>query len=57
VAAIENDHDHGDDNYSYTIGFATTTDQPTLGKSSSAGNGSSINIQNPYIKLIYCKKN
>ncbi|MDR2190357.1 MAG: hypothetical protein LBP53_04125 [Candidatus Peribacteria bacterium] len=46
----------GDNNHRYdTVGIQNQT--ANAGKSSSVGNGASINIQNPYIKLIYCKKN
>jgi hypothetical protein len=38
-----------------TIWYTNKT--PSYGLSSSVWNGASIGIQNPYIKLIYCKKN
>lgn len=35
----------------------TVAGQAYMGKTSSVGNNEAINIQNPYIKLLYCQKN
>ena len=45
---------NGDDNRSYRL--APTHHTPDLGRTNTIGNWNSINIQNPYIKLLYCVK-
>ena len=45
---------NGDDNRSYRL--APTHYTPDLGRTNTIGNWNSINIQNPYIKLLYCVK-
>ena len=50
---VWNDVD-GDDNRSYRL--APTHHTPDLGRTNTIGNWNSINIQNPYIKLLYCVK-
>ena len=45
----------GDDNRSYRL--APTTNTPNAGRTNTLWNGNSIDITNPYIKLLYCKKN
>lgn len=53
----ENDHDTGDDNYSYTMAVSTDNRTPSVWVTNTLWNGNSIDITNPYIKLLYCKKN
>ena len=55
-AIVENYHKDGNDNYSYTIA-AVNWGSPTFGKTNTLWSGNSIDITNPYIKLLYCKKN
>lgn len=57
TVAWENDHDKGDDNYSYTMAVSTQCQQPSVGVTNTLWGGESIDIQNPYIRLLYCQKN
>jgi hypothetical protein len=53
--ASHNGRTEWDNNYWY--GMRPSSVSANAGKSSTVGSGASIDIQNPYIKLIYCKKN
>lgn len=47
-------NDAGAGNHKYRL--RATSNPATAGKTNTVGNWDSINIQNPYIKLLYCKK-
>ena len=52
----EHKHEDGDNNYSYTIAVSKQCQQPSVGVTNTQWEWKSINIQNPYIKLLYCQK-
>ena len=54
---VENNHDRWDDNYSYTMGVSSDQREASVGRTNTLWKGNNIDITNPYIKLLYCKKN
>ena len=55
--AWENYHKRWDDNYSYTMAASSNNQIPSVWRTNTLWNGQAIDIQNPYIKLLYCQKN